>query len=89
MSGLEFFRPEPDFTRLIVSRVAPGSAGELEGVQAGDEIITINLKRIADFSSKELDDLFKSGDERNYLMEILPKNEKNTRKFIFTIKRRI
>ncbi len=89
MSGLEFFRPEPDFTRLIVSRVAPSSAGELEGVQAGDEIITINLKRIADFSSKELDDLFKSGDERNYLMEILPKNEKNTRKFIFTIKRRI
>lgn len=89
MSGLEFFRPEPDFTRLIVSRVAPGSAAELEEIQAGDEILSINLKRISDYSSKELDDLFKSGNERNYLIEFLPKDNKNSKKIIFTLKRRI
>lgn len=89
MSGLEFFRPAPDFTRLIISRVAPDSAAEIEGLEAGDEILSINLKSIANYSSGELDNLFRAGNERSYLMEIVPRDEKNSRKIIFTLKRRI
>lgn len=89
MSGLEWISAEPDFKRLIISRVAPDSPGEWEGLQAGDEILSVNMKPIANYSANEINNLFKSGNEDNYLIEIVPKDTKQIKKIIFTLRRRI
>ncbi len=89
MSGLELVSIGPDYKRVIISRVAEGSPAELEGLVAGDEIISINFKPVAQFSVNEIDNLFKSGNERSYLLSILPKNSDKTKKILFTLKRRI
>ena len=89
MSGLELVSAGPDYKRVIISRVAAGSPAELEGLESGDEIISINFKPVSEFSVNEIDNLFKSGNERSYLLSILPKNSDKTKKILFTLKRRI
>lgn len=89
MSGMEFFSPGPEYKRLIVSSVDPNSPADLEGIAAGDEILSINLKPIAEYSASEIDDLFRSAHNANYFLELLPKGANKTRKIIFTLKRRI
>ncbi len=89
MSGLELVSAGPDYKRVIISRVAEDSPAEQEGLVAGDEIISINFKPVAEFSMNEIDNLFKSGNERSYLLSILPKNSDRTKKILFTLKRRI
>ena len=89
MSGMEYVITGPDYKRLIVSRVEPDSPAELEGIEAGDEILSINLKPIRDYTVEEIDKLFKSGDDRSFLLHIQPKDSEKTRKVIFTLKRRI
>lgn len=89
MSGLELLSAGPDFKRVLISRVAADSPAELLGLEAGDEIISVNFKPITDFTVNELDNLFKSGDDRSYLLSILPKNSTKTKKILFTLKRRI
>jgi C-terminal processing protease CtpA/Prc len=89
MSGLELVSAGPDYKRVIISRVAAGSPAALEGLESGDEIISINFKPVSEFSVNEIDNLFKSGNERSYLLSILPKNSDKTKKILFTLKRRI
>ena len=89
MSGMEFYSPGPDYGRLVVNRVEPYSPAEEEGIKVGDEIISINLKPVTDYSAAEIDELFKSGDNRSFLLEILKKDSKTLSKLIFTLKRRI
>jgi C-terminal processing protease CtpA/Prc len=89
MSGLEFSTLAPDFKRCIISRVAPNSPAEWEGIKPGDELLAINLKPIEQMSLNEITEYFKSGDDRNLFLEFIPKGSRESKKIIFTLKRRI
>lgn len=89
MSGMEFYSPGPDYTRLIVNRVEPYSPAEQDGIEVGDEIISINLKPVSKYNAVEIDELFKSWDNQSFLLEVRKKGSKTLSKLIFTLKRRI
>ncbi|SEJ39706.1 Aspartyl protease [Dyadobacter koreensis] len=87
MSGLEFFAGGPDFRHVIISRVEPGSSGDQAGLQKDDEILSINLKPVSGMSLEEIDEFFKSKNNRSILLEIF-RNKKYQNIFL-VLKRRI
>lgn len=87
MSGLEYYADGDNFKRIIISRVEPGSAGDKIGLEKNDEIVSINFKPIASMSLEEVDDLFKSRDDRSLLLEVY--HDKRYDNVIITLKRRI
>lgn len=87
MSGLEYYADGDGYKRIIISRVEPGSAGDKIGLEKDDEIVSINFKPIAKMSLEEIDDLFKSQNDRSLLLEIFHDNRYD--KVIMTLKRRI
>jgi C-terminal processing protease CtpA/Prc len=87
MSGLEYYASGTDYQHVIISRVEPGSAGDLIGLEKGDEIVTINFRAVSKMNLEEIDALFKSKDERTILLEIFHDNKYD--QVIITLKRRI
>lgn len=87
MSGLEYYAAGPGLKHIIISRVEPGSAGEMAGLMKDDEITAINLKSVARMDIFELDQIFKSRSERNILVEIYRNNKYES--VVLTLKRRI
>jgi hypothetical protein len=87
MSGLEYYADGDGFRRIIISRVEPGSAADKVGLEKDDEIVSINFKLIANMSLEEVDDLFKSQDDRSLLLEVY--HDKKYDNVIITLKRRI
>ena len=87
MSGLEYYAAGDNFKRIIISRVEPGSAGDVIGLEKDDEIVSINLKPIANMSLEEVDDLFRSRNDRSLLLEVY--HDKKYDNVILTLKRRI
>ncbi len=87
MSGLEYYAAGDDFKRVIISRVEPGSAGDDIGLEKNDEIVAINFKPTASMSLEQIDDLFKSQNERSLLLDIY--HDKKIDQVILTLKRRI
>jgi hypothetical protein len=86
MSGLEYYSTG-NFSHVVISRVEPGSAGDLTGLEKGDEIMAINFKPVAKMTLEEIDSIFKSRDGRGLLLEIY--HDKRYDKVILTLKRRI
>lgn len=89
MSGLEFISAGENYKQIIITRVEPGSAGAEAGLQEGDEILSINLKSVADMSIDEIDSLFKSQNERSFLILIRRKGINNQIRVILELKKRI
>lgn len=87
MSGLEYYADGDGFKRIIISRVEPGSAADKIGLEKDDEIVSINFKLIANMSLEEVDNLFKSQDDRSLLLEVY--HDKKYDNVIMTLKRRI
>ncbi len=87
MSGLEFFAGGPDLRRVIISRVEPGSSGDQAGLQKDDEILSVNLKPVSGLSLEEIDEYFKSGNNRGVLLEIA--RNKKPQSVLLVLKRRI
>jgi len=87
MSGLEYYADGDDFKRIIISRVEPGSAGDEIGLEKNDEILSINLKPISTMSLEQIDDLFKSQNDRSLLLGIY--HDKKYDMVLITLKRRI
>jgi C-terminal processing protease CtpA/Prc len=87
MSGLEYYACGDDFKRIIISRVEPGSAGDEVGLEKDDEIVSINFKPIEKMTLEQVDDLFKSQNDRNLLLGIY--HDKKLDQVILTLKRRI
>ncbi len=87
MSGLEYYAAGDDLKHVIISRVEPGSAGDEIGLEKDDEIVSINLKPTANMSLEQIDDIFKSQNDRNLLLEIY--HDKKYDQVIITLKRRI
>jgi PDZ domain/Aspartyl protease len=87
MSGLEYYADGDGYKRIIISRVEPGSAGDAIGLEKDDEILSINLKPISSMSLEQIDDIFKSQNDRNLLLEVY--HDKKYDQVIITLKRRI
>lgn len=87
MSGLEYYAAGNDYKRIIISRVEPGSAGAAIGMAENDEITGINFKPVAKMSMVEIDDLFKSKNDRNVVVEFYRDKKREVK--ILTLKRRI
>ena len=87
MSGLEYYAGGDGFNRVIISRVEPGSAGDDIGLEKDDEIVAINCKQTSTMSLEQIDDIFKSENDRSLLLEIY--HDKKHDQVILTLKRRI
>jgi len=87
MSGLEYYACGNNFKRIIISRVEPGSAGDQIGLERDDEIVSINFKPIEKMTLEQVDDIFKSQNDRNLLLGIY--HDKKVDQVILTLKRRI
>jgi hypothetical protein len=86
MSGLEYYA-DNGYKHIIISRVEPGSPGDIIGLEKGDEIVSINLKPVSKMSLEEIDSLFKSKDGRGILLEIFHDSKYDN--VVLTLKRRI
>jgi hypothetical protein len=87
MCGLEYFTEGSDFKHVVINRVERGSAADEIGLEKGDEIVAINFKSVQDMTIADIDDLFKSRDERSLLIEIF--RNKQYSRTILRLKRRI
>ena len=87
MSGLEYYAAGDNFDRIIISRVEPGSAGDEIGLERDDEIVTINFKPVSKMTLEEIDDIFKSKNDRSLLLDVY--HDKKMDKVVLTLKRRI
>jgi hypothetical protein len=87
MSGLEYYAAGDHFDRIVISRVEPGSAGDEVGLETDDEIVSINFKPVAKMTLEEIDDLFKSKNDRSLLLDVY--HDKRLDKVVLTLKRRI
>lgn len=87
MSGMEYYASGSDLKRILISRVEPGSAADEAGITANDEITAINLKSVSKMSIVDIDNLFKSRDSRNVLVEVY--RDKKFETVVLTLKRRI
>ncbi len=87
MSGLEYYANGDGYRHVIISRVEPGSAGDKVGLEKDDEIVAINFMPISTMSLEQIDDIFKSQDRRNLLIQVY--HDKKYDNVILTLKRRI
>lgn len=87
MSGLEYYRAGDDFGHVIISRVEPGSAGDAIGLETDDEIIGINFTPVSKMTLEQIDELFRSQNDRSLLLEIY--HDKKIDRVILTLKRRV
>lgn len=89
MSGMELAQAPPDYRRLFITRVEPGSAAEEAGLEENDEILEINLKPITEIGMESIAELFRSGNKRSFMLRLLPHGETKSQIVILTLKRRI
>jgi len=87
MSGLEYYAGGDDYDHIVISRVEPGSAGDQIGLEKNDEIVAINFKPISKMTLEDIDNLFKSQNNRSLLLDVY--HDKKYDKVIITLKRRI
>lgn len=87
MSGMEYYTAGTDYKRIVISRVEPGSAADEVGLEKDDEIVAINFKPVAEMSIEQIDQIFKSKDERSLFLEIYHDHKHDS--VILTLKRRI
>ncbi len=87
MSGMEYYAAGDQFRRIIVCRVEPGSAADLLGIEKNDEIIAINFKEVGHMTMQEIDEIFRSKNDRTLLLEVM--RNQNIAKILLTLKRRI
>lgn len=87
MSGLEYYAGGEDYKHVVISRVEPGSAGDEIGLEKDDEIMSINLKPIDKMSLEDIDNIFKSQNNRTLLLEVY--HDKKYDRVLLTLKRRI
>jgi hypothetical protein len=87
MSGIEYYAAGDGFKHLIISRVEPGSPADEVGLERDDEIVSINFKYVAEMSLEQIDNILKSKNERNLLIEVYHDHKYD--RVILTLRRRI
>jgi len=87
MSGIEYFAGGDNLKHIVIARVEKGSAADDVGLINGDEIVRINFKSVQDMSIEEIDNIFKSRNDRSILLDVHRNGVYD--KLILTLKRRI
>ncbi|WP_026897339.1 aspartyl protease family protein [Daejeonella oryzae] len=89
MSGMELASGGKDFKRVIITRIEPSSPAEEVGLNKDDEILSINFKSVTDMTMQEIDNLFRSRNDRSFILEVVPRGSKERERVILTLQRRI
>ncbi len=89
MSGMELASGGDDFKRVVITRVEPFSPAEYVGLGKDDEILSINFKPVTEMSMQEIDNLFRSRNDRSFILEVVAKGAKERSRVILTLQRRI
>lgn len=87
MSGMEYYFDGDEMNRLVISRVEPGSAADAVGLEKNDELTCINFKAVKRMTLDEIDQMFRSGDGRSFLLEVY--RDKKFATLVLTLKKRI
>ncbi len=87
MSGIEVYGDPKSKKHIFIGRIEKGSPAEKAGFMVDDEIMSIDLKLIEDYSLEEVGKLFKSQDGRTIFIEIV--RNKQNKIFLLKLKRRI
>ena len=89
MSGMEISASGEKYDRLIINRIEPFSAAEEAGLIKGDEILSINFIPVSQISLTEIENMFRSRNNRSFVLEILSEDSKNIERAFLTLKKRI
>jgi len=87
MSGIEIYVDNQGFNRVFVSRVEVASPAEKAGILPDDEILSINFKKIGDYSIDGVIGLLKSENGKTILLEFIRKNRVYIK--LLTLKRKL
>ena len=87
MTGLSYHAAGKNLDHLVIEKVDEGSPAEELGILENDEIISINFKPVSQMSLQQIDELFKSRNDRSILLELY--RDKITGRVLLTLKRRI
>lgn len=87
MSGMSLVSDGKSFRRYFITRIMPNSPAEEAGLEIDDEIMSINLRPAKEMTISEIDNLLRSRENRNLLIEIGRKGESDL--VILTLKRSI
>lgn len=89
MSGLEISSGGKNFDEIIITRVEPNSAAEKVGLTPGDKILGINFKKVTEIGMEEINNMFRSKNDRVLIIEIMPYKSDERRFVMLTLERRI
>lgn len=89
MSGMELAASGDKYQRLFITRIEPGSAADMLGLMKEDELISINFKPVAEMGMNEIDELFRSRSDRNFILDIIPFGSTQKERVVLTLRRRI
>lgn len=87
MSGMELYAKQDKFNSFYIGRVEPGSSAEEAGLKTGDEIVSINFRDVESYSLNDLTELFREGDGRQLIAQVLRNGEHLI--VVITLRRRI
>lgn len=87
MSGMSLVSGGNVYRRYFITNIIPGSPADEAGLEVDDEILSINLRPAKEMSISEIDNLLRSEDKRNLLLEIVRKGA--TDMVVLVLRRRI
>lgn len=70
MSGIELYSENGPPSRTFINKIEPESPADLVGLKVGDEIISINFKKIDDYKLDEIAGLFKAKNGYGVIVEV-------------------
>lgn len=71
MAGMEVYMGVKGYGDYLLGRIEPGSPAEKAGFKERDEVLTINFKRVEEYTLDQISDMFKSGNGKTIVIEIL------------------
>jgi hypothetical protein len=89
MAGMEISSAGENYDRIIITRVEPLSSAAHAGLMKEDEILAINFKPVTEMSLSEIENLFRSRNGRNLIIDVLSKDGNVKERVILTLKQRI
>ncbi|MNJ99945.1 hypothetical protein D3C87_177260 [compost metagenome] len=70
MSGIELYTESGPPSRIIIYKIEPESPADLIGLKEGDEITSINFKKVDDYSLDDIGAIFKAKNGYGVILEV-------------------